>query len=307
MLICKLKVSSSPSPSSCSHPKFLEGRCTVCGTDDQGLCSAAFPFEYICKSLRISAKEVNRIRESEFLSIKSGKKQKLFLVLDLDHTLLHTVSIRHLSPSDQRSLPLLFNSSSKCTDSKTFFLSRKDDQVTKLRPFVGPFLKQASELFDLCIFTMGGRSYAKRMARLLDPDHRLFGLRVISRQDCREKKKKSLDLVLAKENAVVIVDDTPSVWGKHWTNLITVDKYNYFSESKAQVANRLCGGMAPVMDETEADDELLVVLDILKDVHKRFFTDPAMRMDVRQVLEAIRQELDKEEDAREPSHMITDC
>lgn len=291
MLICKLKVSSSSS-SSCSHPQFLEGRCTVCGTDDELLCSSASPFRYICKGLRISADEVNRIRSREFQSIESGKKQKLFLVLDLDHTLLHTVSIHRLSPSDQYNYNLLCNSSSKRKDNCALFRSRKGNKVTKLRPFVRTFLEQTSKLFDLCIYTMGGRSYAKRMARLLDPDHTLFGLRVISRRDCREKNMKSLDLVLAAEKAVVIVDDTPSVWGKHCTNLITIAKYNYFSKSKPQVLNRLCRVMAPMMDDTEADDQLLHTLEILKDVHKRFFSDPAMGKDVRKVLAAMSQDAD---------------
>lgn len=141
---------------------------------------------------------------------------------------------------------------------------------------------------------MGGRSYAKRMARLLDPGKTLFGLRVISRRDCREKNKKSLDVLLSAENAVVIVDDTPSVWGKHRTNLITIHKYNYFSNSsKARVANRSGRVMAPMMDEQEADDELLLMVEILKDVHKRFFNDPAMEKDVRKVLEAMWEEVDQ--------------
>ncbi|KAI3846514.1 hypothetical protein MKX03_003785 [Papaver bracteatum] len=70
---------------------------------------------------------------------------------------------------------------------------------TKLRPFVRDFLKQASSLFELYIYTMGEQCYAMEMARLLDPDNAYFNSR--------------------------------HVWQQHNENLILMDRYHYFSAS----------------------------------------------------------------------------
>lgn len=83
--------------------------------------------------------------------------------------------------------------------------------MTKLRPFVHSFLKEASELFEMYIYTMGDRPYAEQMAKLLDPKREYFGDRIISRDDGTARHQKSLDVVLGQESSVLILDDTENV------------------------------------------------------------------------------------------------
>ena len=83
--------------------------------------------------------------------------------------------------------------------------------MTKLRPFVRTFLKEASKMFEMYIYTMGDRPYALEMAKLLDPKREYFSGRVISRDDGTQKHQKGLDVVLGQESAVVILDDTENV------------------------------------------------------------------------------------------------
>lgn len=83
--------------------------------------------------------------------------------------------------------------------------------MTKLRPFVRKFLKEASNLFEMYIYTMGERPYAKEMAKLLDPADFYFNSRVIAQGDCTPSHKKSLDIVLVQESAIIIHDDTEEV------------------------------------------------------------------------------------------------
>lgn len=83
--------------------------------------------------------------------------------------------------------------------------------MTKLRPFVHSFLKEASKLFEMYIYTMGERRYAFEMAKLLDPKKEYFSSKVISRDDGTQKHQKGLDVVLGKESAVLILDDTENV------------------------------------------------------------------------------------------------
>lgn len=83
--------------------------------------------------------------------------------------------------------------------------------MTKLRPFVHTFLKEASQLFEMYIYTMGERAYAYEMAKLLDPKREYFSSKVISRDDGTQKHQKGLDVVLGHESAVLILDDTENV------------------------------------------------------------------------------------------------
>lgn len=83
--------------------------------------------------------------------------------------------------------------------------------LTKLRPFVRTFLEEASNMFEMYIYTMGERSYALQMASLLDPEKVYFRSGVISKDDSTQKHQKGLDVVLGQENAVLILDDTESV------------------------------------------------------------------------------------------------
>lgn len=84
--------------------------------------------------------------------------------------------------------------------------------MTKLRPFVHTFLKEASNLFEMYIYTMGERAYALQMAKLLDPGDVYFNSRVIAQGDCTQRHQKGLDIVLGQESAVLILDDTEAVF-----------------------------------------------------------------------------------------------
>jgi hypothetical protein len=129
-----------------------------------------------------------------------------------------------------------------------------------------------SKLYELTIYTMGDKAYAREIAGLLDPGGRLFGGRVVSAADrCARRRRrrpgarrdlggrrglrraaaapaaggcvsrgrlatntpratprpastksheKGLDVLLASEAHVLILDDTDHVWAGHRRNLI---------------------------------------------------------------------------------------
>ena len=85
---------------------------------------------------------------------------------------------------------------------------------TKLRPHAHAFLRAASQLCTMYIYTMGDRNYAREMAKLLDPTGELFNGRVIGSGDSTSQYKKDLDIVLGAEPTVLITDDTDRVWPK---------------------------------------------------------------------------------------------
>jgi len=91
------------------------------------------------------------------------KQKKLLLVLDLDHTLLHTCLGRVEEPGTEE-----LN-----IDRVTF--------TTKLRPHLEFFLNNLRDLYQMCVYTMGTHKYAEAIIKILDPNREYFGGRVFSK------------------------------------------------------------------------------------------------------------------------------
>ena len=155
---------------------------------------------------------------------------------------------------------------------------------TKLRPRVRDFLRAASRLCQLYIYTMGDKRYAQEMARLLDPGGALFSGRIISNEESTNARVKDLDIVLGSERAVLIVDDTDRVWPNNLRNLIRVDRYHFFAQS----ARGFRQPGASVADKNWRDEgdngtreQLRDVLAVIASAHRLFFagTDASGRAD----------------------------
>ncbi|TXG66302.1 hypothetical protein EZV62_007577 [Acer yangbiense] len=138
-------------------------------------------------------------------SDKLFAQKKLHLVLDLDHTLLHTEAFKKLKPDE---LYLKEQTDSDTSNGSLFVLN--DCYLVKLRPFVRTFLKEASSMFEIYVCSMGCRYYVKKVAEFLDPEGNYFDTRIIAREDFGGKPKKNLDLVLGQECGTVIVDESES-------------------------------------------------------------------------------------------------
>jgi RNA polymerase II C-terminal domain phosphatase-like 3/4 len=104
---------------------------------------------------------------------------------------------------------------------------------TKLRPRAREFLRAASAMCQLYVYTMGDKNYAREMAKILDPTGELFNGRVIANSDSTCSRTKDLDIVLGAEGSVLIVDDTDRVWPHNLANLIRIDRYHFFPQSAA--------------------------------------------------------------------------
>ncbi|KAI3923045.1 hypothetical protein MKW92_006976 [Papaver armeniacum] len=205
------------------------------------------------------------------------RREKLCLVLDLDHTLLHSVKISDVSLDEQ---DYLNGKSGLITCMKTVgrhSLYNHRGRYTRLRPYVRDFLEQACQKFELYVYTKGERWYAKEVVRLIDP-----------KNDSTVRNRKNLDVVLgANATNTVIIDDTESVWKEHKDNIIRINKFNYFS-------SRSGGGHRLNMDNDELDEDdgaLKRMLEVLQRVHEKFFEEFPAKTDVRPVLQAALKEV----------------
>ncbi|XP_024179404.1 RNA polymerase II C-terminal domain phosphatase-like 4 [Rosa chinensis] len=215
------------------------------------------------------------------LSVNSNSR-KLHLVLDLDHTLLHTTQLCNLTPEED------YLKIGTHPHRDVFVL---ETVITKLRPFVWRFLDEASKMFELYIYTKGNRYYAGLMAALLDPRKEYFTSvsRVISCEDHGILGRyKSLDAVVGcNYSNVLILDDTEEAWTKESRdNLIVVEKYCFFRHKMGLVK---CKSYAEL--KTDECGYLAALLEVLK-VINRIFCDELARnpsgVDVRDVLELFR-------------------
>ncbi|KVH97632.1 BRCT domain-containing protein [Cynara cardunculus var. scolymus] len=253
----------------CTHPGVIGGMCIKCGEKMDNQSGVAFG--YIHKDLRLANDEIVRLRDRDLKNLFNQKK--LCLVLDLDHTLLNSTRFMDVTQEEG----YLMNQSDPMQDVLRGTLFKLDSMrmLTKLRPFVHTFLKEASKLFEMYIYTMGERAYALEMATLLDPGKIYFDSRVIAQSDCTQRHQKGLDVVLGQESAVLILDDTEAVWVKHKGNLILMERYHFFASSCKQFGYR-CKSLSELKnDESEDDGALATVLQVLKRIHSMFF-DPVL-------------------------------
>ena len=170
--------------------------------------------------------------------------------------------------------------------------------ITKLRSFVRPFLKEASNLFEMHIYTKGSRAYAY-MAELLDPEKEYFtsNSRIISCEDHSSRgQKKCLNLVRGSEDSnVLILDDTREAWTKdNHDNMIVIRRYRFFKYSSQTMCLNSSKSLAEL--KTDENEYLEHILQLLKQVHAKFFAHKLPNKshfgnDVRQVLKTLRKQV----------------
>ncbi|XP_010480416.1 PREDICTED: RNA polymerase II C-terminal domain phosphatase-like 4 [Camelina sativa] len=259
----------------CKHPYSFGSRpCIVCG---KNLDETGVSLRRIHQAGGLNRDERNRIRKSDMRIMES--QRKLYVFLDLDNTLLNSTRINKVTTDEDYLKTLTLED----RESLLLFTVASVGYMTKLRPFVRTFLKEASEMFEMYIYTNAKRHYARAMAKLLDPEGVYFGGRIISRDDSTVRYEKNLDVVLVNEEPVLIVDDLEHVWShKHRDNLIQIERYDFFASSSKKFFKSLS---ELKMDESESDGALSTVLNVLKRTHCLFFQDTSRK--VRSVLKQV--------------------
>jgi len=188
--------------------------------------SIPLALKYIHHGLEVSRDEAERLRaETVHRALAS---RRLLLILDLDHTLLHSSRFSDLTQAQHEALHTRAAAQTGSPENLLLYHLQYMSMWTKLRPGIRKFLTSAHDLFDLHVFTMGDKDYAAGMAAILDPNGKLFGGRVASSSDAGPGGVKDIDVLLGAEEMVLILDDTVGVWPRHKDNLMQVERYIYF-------------------------------------------------------------------------------
>lgn len=245
-------------------------------TKESDICAHKFQELKLCD-------EITQIRDHDLNNFVKQQK-KLHLVLDLDHTLLHTSQIKDTVTKGRKS-----SKSSSAEEFSSggsvfkFNMQSKVTMMTKLRPYVHTFLKEANQMFQLYIYTMGDKFYASKMAEFLDPQNEYFTpSRIFSHNENTQKHEKSLDLIPAHESTILIIDDNDSVWQlKDRESLILMEEYKFFTPGTRQFSKEMLKS-----DESETNGALARVLELLRRVYNMYFIEE--EENVRESLRMIR-------------------
>lgn len=225
----------------CPHSVQFAGLCGMCGKDMTETSWAS-------TSNDTDRAKINMIHDQNFLTVSQSeasraeeelqrrllKHRKLSLVVDLDQTIIHaciepTVGEWQRDPTSPNYDAVKEVRSFQLNDDGPRGLASGCWYYIKMRPGLKEFLLKVAELYELHVYTMGTRAYALNIAKLVDPDKKLFGDRIISRDENGNVTAKSLARLFPVDTKmVVIIDDRADVWPMNRLNLIKVVPYDFF-------------------------------------------------------------------------------
>jgi RNA polymerase II subunit A-like phosphatase len=224
----------------CPHSIQFQGLCGICGKDMTEVNWAAetrdtarAPISMVHDQTNLTVSATQAQRTEQELQRRLLQSRKLSLVVDLDQTIIQacidpTVGEWQRDPTNPNHESVK-NIKSFQLDDGPSDLARRCSYYIKMRPGLEDFLKRISEMYELHVYTMGTRAYAQNVARVVDPDKKLFGNRVISRDENGNIFSKNLQrLFPVSTHMVVIIDDRSDVWPRNRPNLIKVSPYEFF-------------------------------------------------------------------------------
>ncbi|MCO5579978.1 hypothetical protein L7F22_033845 [Adiantum nelumboides] len=95
-------------------------------------------------------------------------RRRLCLVLDLDYTLVNSSRFLEVRSAFEAARLQSLHLAELHREIDLYILPALE-MWSKLRPFVHGFIKEASRLFELHVYTVGNRAYAQALERILDP------------------------------------------------------------------------------------------------------------------------------------------
>jgi RNA polymerase II subunit A-like phosphatase len=181
-------------------------------------------------ALLVSRKEASRAEEDSKKRLLNARK--LSLIVDLDQTVIHTTCERTVAewqadPENPNYDAVRDVQSFQLADDNVAHVAANSYYV-KMRPGLRSFLAHMSKMYEMHIYTMATRAYAQAVAKIIDPERRYFGDRILSRDENYTDKLKSLHRLFPNNtDMAVIIDDRADIWG-YSDNLIRVPVFNFF-------------------------------------------------------------------------------
>ncbi|KAF5196063.1 Rna polymerase ii c-terminal domain phosphatase-like [Thalictrum thalictroides] len=129
--------------------------------------------------------------------------------------------------------------------------------------------RQASQLYELHLFTTWNKKLAADFEKNIDPSGALFGGRIIcfgepSKNVCwyntTKRVQKNLDEVKGLESAVIIMDICEDSWPHNKHNLVLVERNTYFPSKELHIRHKAQSLLKCDLDERVEDGTLASTL-----------------------------------------------
>lgn len=232
----------------CTHDIQYGGLCAMCGKsveEEKDYSNfemenrASISMSHDTNNLKISKFEAEQVEAKMTKNLLQEKK--LILVVDLDQTVIHatvdpTIGEWMKDPNNPNYDSLkdveLFSLEEEMILPPHWVGPRppavKSWYYVKSRPGLKGFLENISQKYELHIYTMGTRAYAKEIAKIIDPKGKYFADRILSRDESGSLTQKSLERLFPVDTSmVVIIDDRGDVW--NWSDhLVKVVPFDFF-------------------------------------------------------------------------------
>lgn len=225
----------------CTHEIQFQGLCAMCGKDmteanwaADKLDTERAPINMTHDQTRLLVSKKAATKTEFELQKRLLDQRKLILVVDLDQTIIHaciepTIGDWQRDPTNPNHEAVKDVKSFQLNDDGPRGLASGCWYYIKMRPGLVDFLEKIATTYELHVYTMGTRAYAMNIAKIVDPEQKLFGNRVISRDENGSMTAKSLQrLFPVSTRMVVIIDDRADVWPRNRPNLIKVVPYDFF-------------------------------------------------------------------------------
>ena len=227
----------------------------------------------------------NPTQQTDFETHETGSgpvgdsMKKLFLVLDLDLTLLHATRLQDAKDATAANRSQMFDLS--------FAQAGMPKHFIKFRPFVASFLQGLQPFFEFAVYTLGNEEYAAQCVAALDPTNQFFKGRVASRKHAAAGWKTVEHLFHSDKHSAVVVDDTTGVWEDR-ENVLRIQRYRFWpneDDINTSASNRdgddeiipperlaRCDCLDfDALKRTDRDNVLLAFKSFLKALHVAYF------------------------------------
>jgi len=217
----------------CRHLTDWKGICTSCGEP-----VAKIPNRQTVKlSLKPGQRDLN-LHVSVAMETSSNHRQKLLdnkkliMLLDLDHTVIHTLSSDLTGNSNVQVQSVMDENPSLFSETISFKDGNDITYWVKLRPNAVDFIAEMSKYYEINVYTAAVRTYADEIVKHLDPAGKYIGNRVLTRTECGNDQRKFISRLFPySAELVVIVDDSVQAWeadtGKY--HLYKIRAFTFFS------------------------------------------------------------------------------
>ena len=165
------------------------------------------------------------------------KNRKLYLLLDLDETLIVAKNLEKEPSHVPVGKPIVVQGRS----------TLRFDLIE--RPGLQHFLREVSKLFVVFMYTMGDEAYVRAVLDVIDPHGKNFAGGIACWKESEGRHHKYIERVVCDRSMALVVDDMMDYWTEDMPNFI--------------LTRRFVGD--------QADDGLMLLYGQLKAVHEAYF------------------------------------